>query len=407
MATYRIYIRDADRRRVAEVEDYQQLDLVLRYNAVSSWVLELPADGDPAGLLAWGGGIVVTRDGSTLLSGPVTRFERQWDARTNRLTASGPDDLVWLDRRSALPVPAGPPYTSQAHDVRTGPAETVIKQYVDYNAGPSASVDMQVSGLTVAADTALGLAVTGRARFQNLLELCQALALAGGDIGFRLVQSGLDLEFQVWQPSDLTRSAIFSPALGNLVAYRYTAEAARVNHVICGGGGEGTSRTFEEGEDAASIARYGRIVGFRDRRDTTDTAELQQTIAEELAGGAERMRLSLTPIDSPGLAFVGDYALGDLVTVIITEEVALAQQAYYYLQGGSFPAEWLGDEQTVLRRVSVIQDKVREVKLAITPEQADVIRPQLGTPEAQYSSMLALFDQVRRLGGRLSNLERR
>ncbi len=408
MADYRLYIRDSSLRRIAEVGDYQKLDLVLRFNEVGSWALDMPGDSDPAQLLTWGGGLIVTRDGAPFYSGPVEKLNRRWNAKENTLVASGPDDLVYMKRRLALPVPGGPPYTSQAHDVRTGPAETVIKAYIEANVGTGATADRQVTGLTVAADTALGTSVTGRARFHNLLKFCQELALAGNDIGFRVVQVGTALEFQAYQPSDKTRVAIFSPGLGNLLAYEYTAEAAEANYVYCAGGGEGTARTIAEDGDDDSIERYGRVEMFRDRRDTTETAELAQTIDEELARNKQRVKLTLTPIDTPSLAFVGDYALGDLVTVILTEEVEVALALAYFIQGGAFPAGW-DDEagQSVVRRVSTIQDVVREVRLTITPKDADVLRPTLGTPESQYANLLGLFDTVRKLNGRVSNLERR
>ena len=371
MAEYTIYIRDKSRKRIAQVEHYARLDLRLRFNKVGKWVLEMEAGTLAANLLTWGGGIVVVRDGMEILSGPVRQMDRKWDRNQNVLIASGPDDLTYLEDLLAYPVPGGPPYTSQAYDVRSGAAETVMKAYVDFNAGPNANSQRRINGLTIETDSAIGGSVTGRARFSKLLELMQSLAIQGGGLGFRIV----DLEFQVYQPGDLTGSIVLSPDLGNLEAFSYRAKAAKGNYVICGGSGEGTARTFAEKGDSASIVRYGdRIELFRDRRDTTDTAELNAQIDEELAKRAENTTLAITPIDIENMAFFQDYNLGDRVTVQVD-----------------------GEE---------IQDVIREAQIKVIGGMESV-KPVVSSKGAQVSEPLAaLFEQSRDLEQRISNLER-
>jgi hypothetical protein len=376
MAAYAIYVRNAARARVAQVEDYAALRLALRFNAVGTWHLRVPRDSAAARLLGWesgAGGIIVTRDNAALFSGPMHKLERRWNAREDVIEASGQDDLGWLADRLALPVPGGPPYTFASHDVRTGTCSTVLHAYVNVNAGAGASAQRRVAGLTFAADTGIGATVTGRARFDNLLELLQGLALVGG-IGFRIVQSGTDLEFGCYAPADLTDAVRFSPELGTLEAFQYAQESAEANYIYVGGGGEGTARTFVEGGGALSIATYGRIEAFRDRRDTTDPTELAQTLQEELGEKADRAELRLSPIDTAAMRYGADYGLGDQVTAVIDGVV--------------------------------LTDLIREVQIDLTADRGEVVTPVIGTPGLAVANVPAIFRRQAQTSARVSNLER-
>lgn len=375
MGTWKLYARSAAMLRVAEVEDFSKLDAIPRFNDVGSWTLEMPLGASGASdFLQDGSGLVVALDGAVQLSGPVLRRERDWDENGSILKLAGVDDSVWLSRRLAHPQPAtaAPPYSSSAYDVRTGTCSTILLQYADVNAGPSALGARQVAGLSLAADPALGSSVTGRARWQNLLTLLQELALAGGGLGFTIEQSGAGIQFSVYQPTDRTASVIFSPGLANLAAYSWSEEAAKANYVYVGASGETTTRILQEGQDSDSIARWGRVETFVDRRDTSDATEINQAITDELEQSAGPTGLTITPIDLPQMAYGTDYGLGDQVTAML-DGVA-------------------------------VQDVVREVRITLDQDGATVV-PVIGTPGPK--DLLRLFDRLRRAETRLALLERR
>jgi hypothetical protein len=370
-----VYTRDTALRRTGQIEDFTGLVMPLRFNAVSGWQLTLDAHSEGAQLLGLPGGIIVERDGVTLLSGPVTNAQRVLSGDGETLTVTGVDDTVWLERRLALPVPMGPPYTAATYDDRSGVAETVMRGYVDANLGPTAAAARRLPHFALAPDLGRGASVRGRARFHTLLELLQRLALAGGDLGFRIVQVDTTLEFQVYAPSDRTATAIFGFDFGNLVAYDYVLAAPSTDYVYVGGQGEGTARVFVEGGDQAVIDVHGRIETFRDRRDTDAVEVLEQERATALLEGVGKTVLSITPVDTDAVAFGRDYLLGDRVTVVIDGEP--------------------------------IRDVVREVQLSLTGDRGEVISPVVGTPGASSPTVPALFDAARRLSRRLSSLERR
>lgn len=371
-----VYVRDAGLHRVAQLEDFQRLVVSPRFNDVGTWSAQLHRKVPAAAQLGTPGfGIEVVHDGVTVLSGPVVGRQHERSQSANILTLSGVDDAVWLRRRVAhmQPTSTAPPYNVQPHDVRTGQASAVLRAYVDVNAGPAAIGPRRVPGLVLPGDPGVGSQVTGRARLQVLLEMLQELALSGGGIGFRIVQVDTSIEFQVYAPADRSAAVKFSEDLQNLAGYKFESTAPEATYVYAGGAGEGTARTFVEGAAGVDVATWGRIETFRDRRDTTGAAELQQSIAEELAEKAEAVSLSIDPVDTVQQRFGVHYGLGDRVTVMV-EGVPVVEQ-------------------------------IRQVRLSYDPDGPVTVVPQIGTPGRQ--DVLRLFRTVRRLGSRMTNIERR
>jgi hypothetical protein len=164
-----------------------------------------------------------------------------------------------------------------------------------------------VPGLTVPAPAAFGPTVTLSGRYQNLLEFIRLAARAAG-VGIRV----RDLVFQVYQPAS---EAVFSADLGTLAGWRATSEAPETNYVYVAGAGEGTARLIREYSDAATIPTWGRSETFQDRRDTSATAELDQSGAETLADGARPPAVELDVLDTAAQQFLRDWNVGDRATV--------------------------------------------------------------------------------------------
>lgn len=318
MSQYDIWVRDEANQLVGLVPGFSEsedpagsLETVLRFNEVSSWVLNTYAGSPAMNALTWRGGIDVVKDGNVILSGPVGKIHRKLS--DGRMVISGPDDLGLLSRRLTVPVVSGPPYTGATQDVRTGAAETIIKQYVNFNAGPSATAARRIDGLTIAGSTGLGTTITGRARFNNLLEFVTGLAVQGGGLGIKIQ----NMIFDVYQPSDKTGEIVFSYEMGSLSDFAYDLATPKANWVICGGGGTGTSRSFYEEGDSESVVKFGRYEVFKDQRQTTVTSELTQAVREELDGGADVWSFAVETVSLPEMSFFDDYYLGDRVTAVV------------------------------------------------------------------------------------------
>lgn len=376
MPEWRLYARrESDRARLAEIDDYQSLTLVSRFNAVGAWELDIDVTTPAAAHLTWGAGLLVTLNDDEFFSGPIIGLNRKWTGDSDRLVVAGVDDSTWLARRLAYPEAPALTTATDAYDVRTGVASTIMRAYVNDNAGPAADSTRRVPGLVLAADPVLGPSITGRGRFQALQELLATLALAGGDLGFRVVQAGSSIEFQVYQPVNKTAAIVISPELGSLSEFEYREQGPEANFAVVGGSGQGAARVISAAGDSASSVRYGRMEVFVDRRDTTDAAELAQAREEELAAKADRSSLTAQPVDTEAFTFGTDYGLGDRVTVMIDGEP--------------------------------VQDVIREVQVRLTPEEGARAFPVVGTPGERDPRTPQLFNRLARLERLVRDLERR
>lgn len=368
-----LYLRDATLARQGQIEEYASFETVLRYNDVSTWTLELDArHALVPQIIQPGAGILLVRGGTVVMSGPWTRLDGRADGNHEVLTVTGASDEVLLREAQASPVPSAssPPYSAQEHDVRTGIASTVLRQYVDANAGPGAVSTRRKLGLTIGTDTLVGSTVTGRARWQVLLTLLQDLATSGG-VGFRVVQVDQGREFQVYQPQDKSSLVKFSTALGTLSEFSHTTNRPTATYVYVAGGGEGTARVVRE-RASSQYATWGRIEGeLVDQRHTSVTTELDQAGDEELIEQGQRTTLAVTPIDTDQQRFGEHYDLGDIVSADL----------------GAF---------------GQVSDLMREVTVSLRPE-SQRITPALGTT----LTVPPLFEALRRTRHRVINLERR
>jgi hypothetical protein len=374
---YALTVRDSTGTEVSPLEGWEKLTVVLRHQRPGSFLLDgLPSSA--RSLLAPGSGLVVRRAGETLLSGPIDRLRRIRKTKVDTLEVSGPDDLVAMWDRIVHPSPLDANFAADDYDVLTDDAETVLKHFVDVNAGPSAVSSRVTAGLTIAPNLARGSSVTGRGRPQNLGDFLVELATAGGDLGLSVVQDDTGGRvFDVYEPADLTGSVVFALELGNLAAFDYELEAGEGSYVYVGGGGEGTARVFAEGGDASSIVRWGRrIERFVDQRQTSVAAELRQKRDEELLGRADQEKASIEVLDTQGVGFGSDYTLGDRATVVVDGERV----------------------EQVVREVKIVIDKNGE---EVTPTLASPGSRELG------SGVARLFDRSARLARRVGNVESR
>lgn len=390
---WKIYVRDKNLRRIGEVDNYRQFEAVLKFNDVGTFELILDRRQPiVADLITPGYGIFVIHEvtGQILVSGSILGHKHERDGTSDFITLTGKDDNWFLTHRVSHPEPndTTPPYDVSEHFTASGPASTVLRAIVNAQLGPGAIAPRRLPHLVMGADPGVGKDVEAKLRWTPMLEDMQELALAGGDIGFRIVQvpETETLEFQVYQPEDKTAIAKFSEEWGNLEGYDFEASAPETTYVYVGGQGEGLERKIKEGQKAEDVATWWRIEEFNDRRDVSNEDEnseevLQQRIDETLAEKGAKATLKVVPIDTDGLTFGVDYGLGDKVTIILSD-----------------PEEFGG---TPLDGIT-IQNVMREVKLHLSQDQS-YIEPTIGDPTP--AELLKIFTDFKRLAQRVNNLE--
>ncbi len=230
-------------------------------------------------------------------------------------------------------------FAGSAETSKTGVGETVMKAYVDENAGPGAISPPRVaagnfSGFTVEADAAGGSAWTGARAWRNLLEVCREIALDTG-IDFQVVGNGAAaFQFQAGvTPLGDDRSTvgldpatglngagnapvIFSLVLGNMQAPRYALDRrAEITAVTALGQGQQDDRqVVDRTSGDISDSPWNRIETVRPAGLESTAAGLNaaaDVVLEELAA---RESFTFQPSQIPSLLYGREYFFGDLVT---------------------------------------------------------------------------------------------
>lgn len=261
-------------------------------------------------------------------------------------------------------------------------AEEVIKQFVRKNIGSEALLFRQVSGLEIEPLHApvLGNLARGRARFDNLLELIQNIALPNlrePKDNRKPIHFYMDgLTFRTREVADLSDSVVLSKDLDTIRRFKYNAKASTGNYLYVGGKGDEGERDFVEwANDEGSIPQYGLIERFVDANGGETITDLYATAIEELVKTQDNTVLELEPIDKPFMTIIDDYWVGDKVTAIV--------------DGSEF------------------QEIIREATIKINASEGATIIPVLGTPDTRRKELLTLFRTVRKIDSRLSGFERR
>jgi hypothetical protein len=382
---WKLFIRDNRFRHQGEIFDYEEASFTPTFNDVGPWRLKINRTSPAAVMLNnpdWG--IEAWRNGVQMFSGIWTEVRHTQGMDSNQLEILGGSDEIWLRDRLVSPSPGESvaPYTVQASSVISGVASTVLIAYVNLNLGPGAVVTRRKSLLTMATDPAIGSTVKGEGRWDaDVLSFLQPLAITG-NVGFRVVQVGTALQFQVYRGVDRSSSVKFSTKLGNLAGFEYSRTRPKANYVYVGASGSGTARIIKEFSDNSAVATWERIEGqLANASSTSDTTVIAQAGADALATGSEQVSLSITPVETQDMMYGVHYNIGDTVAIQLDNPATTP-----YAESGQ------------------VVDVVRAVTINLTPKGPQTVTPTIGTPaKGNVSKLVRAFQQATR---RLNNLER-
>jgi hypothetical protein len=322
----RVYARNSSLQRVGRIGDYTNLTVVPRHNAIGAMTMEISADSPNAPLLVEGNGLIVkTATGETVLSGPIRTPD--WgrstsDSGSGKLTIGAISDDELLARYTCWPSPAAVigSQTASVYKIDVAAVETGMRDLVNLNAGPGALASRKNPLLTLAANGLHGGALVREVnQFDNLLTVLQDIAAAAG-LGFRVIQVGAGLQFQVFEPADLSGTARFSFGRGNLTDASYSTTPPTCTRAIVVAGG-GTSPRVCKTYDRADPLFPGLVLEQFIDQTSVDSAsvdlvaQMDQAAEEALTGGAGQGALSMSPIDLPRLRYGEHYNVGDTVSV--------------------------------------------------------------------------------------------
>ncbi|MEU9044098.1 siphovirus ReqiPepy6 Gp37-like family protein [Kitasatospora sp. NPDC048343] len=305
------------------------LEIQETFNNVGTWRLSLAAEHPLTPVLRTpGSGLVVTGPTDVLISGPTVKpeFASTPEDPAGTVTFEGVSDSVVLMDMLALPEPSNPDMASQrqAHDTRTGSAESVMHAYVNANLGPAAPSPRRRPGLTMGTNLGRGPTVSKSARFPVLGSLLTEIAVVA-NLGFRIVQRGSGLVFETYQIVDRSRQVRLDVRNRTLSGQRVAISPPGATRVLVAGQGDLTARQFLAVDTPASIAAEAdwarRIERFVDQRNTSDWTELQQAGNEVMAKeGFTSVAVQAVPVEDSAMRFGIDWYLGDQVGVVVENQ---------------------------------------------------------------------------------------
>lgn len=342
VATYLVRLKGQTGSYVALFDSWVSLNFNHRVNEVGTLRFEISGDDDRRSLFALDGQIEVwRRDIAANLDWYIewegfirTRTLKTLDSGESRYIVYASSYLTLISRRIIAY------YADIAQTSKAGAAETVIKEFVEENAGPSAASPPRVSlsgvtaGLTVQPDNGNGGTWTGNRAWKPLLEVIRDIANAEGvDIDvvgtgaaqFMFVvyngQRGVDRSLIGYDPTTGLNGAgnypvIFSFAFGNMAEPEATLKHAdEINAVFVLGQGQNEERdvVLQQDGSASGQSPWNQIEITRSTQETLNAA--LQAIGNQVLNELQARQEFNFDIALQGNRVYGkDFHWGDLVT---------------------------------------------------------------------------------------------
>lgn len=341
---YKVRLKNQAGALLAEFDGWRSLSFSHIINSPGSCRLEIDATDSRAALFELDGQIEVWRRNQDV--GLDWYIEWEGFHRTqNDLVQQNDNEsfvsyalgyLTLLNRRHIM-YSAGTVQTD-----KSGAGETVIKEFVDENAGPAAlsangrlgSVDANISGLTIEADLGNGSNWDGARAYKNLLTVAAEIAVETG-VDIEVVAIGTaTYEFRVFDGQRADRSitgldtmtglnaagnppVIFSLGFGNMALPLFSINrSTEANAVYVLGQGTEAARTVVLRQDLAAIANspINRIEIIKNATQEDSTAGLDSVGDEALVENQKKETLRFNALQIEGTFYGKDYFWGDLIT---------------------------------------------------------------------------------------------
>jgi len=341
-ARYKIHLKDQSGDLVAIFDDFTSLSVSHRINSVDTCNFAIDDDDPRIPLFELDGQIEVYRsypafdvDWYLEFEGFHRTYNRQTFENGNRYYSSyarGYNDL--LDRRIVAYF-AGSIYAS-----KSGVGETVMKEYVDENCGPSATDPPRISdgvmaGLTIEVDGAAGDSWEGAKAYINILAACQDIAnktgvdfkvRGNGDAAFifRTYDGQLGDDRSVVGLDSSTGlngvgnpPVIFTVNRGNMGEPVYSLKRmAEGNFCFVLGEGVESERDIVERSDTDAMddSPWNRREFSRDARNRSTTSGYESAGDAALEENQAEETFSFKPIQIESTLYGRDYFFGDIIT---------------------------------------------------------------------------------------------
>lgn len=310
---FKAHLYDKNRVWECPVGAFEKIEGTIRYDNISDCEITVKATHKRLGLmLSPGTRLGLFLRGEWLMGGPIRSHEGEGPGTSTTYTFGVEDNYRVLRNFLVYPVPTSP-LSSQTltNYTITGDMESVFKDIVSKNLsrGPEPII--------MAANLHRGGVVNSSARMATVYnELFPLLESKG--LGAKVLQTPSGLIIDVYEPGVYENK--LSETSRIIRKWKYKLEAPDATRVVVGGAGQGTARAFIERADTAAEALWGdRIEVFRDARDVTTTATMNERGDETLfdARGSVSITCELAETDTFRIGGAGGLKVGQICTAEI------------------------------------------------------------------------------------------
>lgn len=311
---FKAHLYDKNRVWECPVGAFESIEGTIRYDNISDCDITVKATHKRLGLmLSPGTRLGLFLRGEWLMGGPIREHEGEGPGTSTTYTFSVEDNFRVLRNFLVYPVPGQPisNQTAAANYSISGNMETVFKDVVQKNLARS------IEPIIIATNLNRGGIVDSSARMATVYNELFPLLEAKG-LGAKVTQTPAGLVIDVYEPGTYPNK--LTEASRIIRKWKYKLVAPDVTRAVVGGGGEGTARTFIERADTAAETLWGdRIEVFRDARDVTTLATMQERGDETLFDGKGEISITceLAETDSFHLGGSDGLKVGQIVTAEI------------------------------------------------------------------------------------------
>ncbi|MEK4606535.1 siphovirus ReqiPepy6 Gp37-like family protein [Geobacillus sp. FSL W8-1251] len=337
---------------LAEIDDYESLLFTRRWHEVGEFELRINRYKRHTELL---------QRGNLIMLGASRNKVGIIKHREIELDENGKASENWLVKGIALKGVAAQritvPPVGDSHDRANGPAETVMKHYVNNHIVNPVDVKRKIDMVVLASDQQRGSQISWESRFKNLAEELIEISKASG-LGWDVI---LDFErkkwvFDIFVGRDLTVNQsvnppiIFSPQFESLKQLSFVESDFNYrNYGYIAGQGEGEDRRVVEVGEAEGLSRIETFIDARDISEQDEDqqalpeaeiiAKLQQRGQQKLAEFAQEFFLEGQILTNSPFEYEKDYDLGDIVTIQnrewgVTRDARITEIKEIYEPGG-------------------------------------------------------------------------
>ncbi len=342
-ARYQVILRNQAGAQVALLTTWYSLEYVVRLNDIGTFTLEIDGSLDVVSAFIVDGQVEIRRrdqDASPEIDWytDFRGFQRTEVLKTDadgrsRFVSIGVDPKHLLARRVILFK------DTSTEAAKTGPGETVMKSYVNENAGPGATAPPRLfagvfPGLTIQASGGAGSTWEGNKPYRPLFRTVREIADATA-VDFDLIFTGaVTLEFQAEaEPLGVDRTTtgidpntglnaagnaplVFSLDFGNMEEPALTTH--RIDEVtaaiILGQGAEEEREVIQRTSAAITASAFNRVESVRNANQEEETAALNAVGDAMLQDLQARETFFFSALQIPSTLYGRDYFVGDLVT---------------------------------------------------------------------------------------------